>query len=325
MKSIATSLLFVLGLAALVVAQSMRQNGVSLDSITGNIDAGQIANGPISSSLLPSTVAYSSVDNNWSAAQTSASSFTVNTGMVVRQGADIQNFSQPATFASSSTHNAGAIIRQAADIQNFSQPATFASSTTHNAGTIIRQAANIQDFSQPATFASSTTHNAGAVIRQAADIRNFSTAATFASSVTVNAAGGFTGSVGVGTLSPASTLDVTGSAQFGTGIDRSTFSTAGRLTLSNPAVINSEGGINLNIDSDANGADQTLIIAQGRNGFSGGTVLVTFNQSGSVAIGTMTFTAISPPSGKALCLSAGSIGHCTDAVSAIGGCTCVSP
>ena len=118
----------------------------------------------------------------------------------------------------------------------------------------------------------------------AAAIPNIAGAATFSSSITVNAAGGFTGDVGVGTLNPGTTLDVNGSSQFGTGIDRSTFSTAGRLTLSNPGVINNFGGIYLNMDSDTGGVDQVVEISEGRSGFTGGTVLLRVQQDGAVLV-----------------------------------------
>lgn len=76
MRRIVTGLIFLALVAAHSFGQALRQNGVSLDSITGTVDAGQVGNGPLSSSVLPSTVAYRSIDNNWSATQTFSSSIT---------------------------------------------------------------------------------------------------------------------------------------------------------------------------------------------------------------------------------------------------------
>ncbi len=49
------------------------------------------------------------------------------------------------------------------------------------------------------------------------------------------------GSVGIGTAIPAATLDVNGSAQFGFGVTKSTFSTAGALTLAANAALTLSG------------------------------------------------------------------------------------
>lgn len=58
---------------------------------------------------------------------------------------------------------------------------------------------------------------------------------------------------------------------------------------------------------------------------SSGTVAINGSLS-QLKIGTMTISGTTaPPNSQALCLSAGSLGHCTDAVSATGSCTCVTP
>lgn len=60
----------------LVCQQPSNVSG-SAASITGTLNAGQLTAGPIASSMMVSTVAYSSVDNNWSVPQTFQSSVTV--------------------------------------------------------------------------------------------------------------------------------------------------------------------------------------------------------------------------------------------------------
>lgn len=51
-------------------------NGTTANWATPSCAAGVLVNGPVASSILPSTVAYTNRDNNWSAAQTFASSET---------------------------------------------------------------------------------------------------------------------------------------------------------------------------------------------------------------------------------------------------------
>lgn len=60
-------------IAVSVQAQPVRQNGGGSSSV----DAGSITNGPLASSVLPSTVAYTNRDNNWSATQTFQGTATV--------------------------------------------------------------------------------------------------------------------------------------------------------------------------------------------------------------------------------------------------------
>lgn len=62
-----------------------------------------------------------------------------------------------------------------------------------------------------------------------------SSAATFASSVTVAGAANIAGVVGIGTTNPTTTLEVNGSAQFGSAAVKSTFSATGALALNTNA------------------------------------------------------------------------------------------
>ncbi|MDE2426959.1 MAG: hypothetical protein KGO96_13750 [Elusimicrobia bacterium] len=93
-----------------------------------------------------------------------------------------------------------------------------------------------------------------------------------------NAGAYFTGGdVGVGTTSPATTLDVDGSAQFGSGAAKSTFTTTGELDLANNAAIVGSSSIT------AGGffGDGSHLTNVGASSWTGGTVpnASTFNSS----------------------------------------------
>lgn len=76
--------------AAGVYANFFSGNGSALTNVSASqVNAGNIVNGPIASSMLPSTVAYTSVNNNFSAAQdfnagltTNGANLVVNTGNI---------------------------------------------------------------------------------------------------------------------------------------------------------------------------------------------------------------------------------------------------
>ncbi|GEM_PF-4941062 len=92
------------------------------------------------------------------------------------------------------------------------------------------------------------------------------------------------GNVGIGTTVPGSLLDVVGAAKIrGTtnGAEVLNLGTAGAIN----AVVNTADEMFLNIDSDNNQTGARFIFATNRNSSSGGTELVTINDSGSVGIG----------------------------------------
>jgi len=97
------------------------------------------------------------------------------------------------------------------------------------------------------------------------------------------------GNFGVGTSVPATTVDVEGNAQFGSGVTKSTFSTTGALTLANNASLNLSGATGRIIT-------QSSVTASGffgdGSGISGFVVAASSSSTNTKAIDTVSFVQV---------------------------------
>lgn len=169
----------------------------------------------------------------------------------------------------------------------------------------------------------------------------------------------FNGSVGILTSSPATTLDVNGSAQFGSGATKSTFTATGSLSIPANTNVNLNTGVatsfvryrttgsqpGVDVQGDANGPASFANggLAIGSYGGGGAIPSNSLIVSGSVGIGTASpgtklhmssgtltvdgtgagFNLTSVTTGGAVCFnSSHNLSKCTTAVDASGNCTC---
>lgn len=110
-----------------------------------------------------------------------------------------------------------------------------------------------------------------------------STSAAAASAVPNIFISSVSGNVGVGTMTPAANLDVNGSAQFGTGATKSTFTAAGLLKLTSSGIQWADGTTSTSASAGGGAGNVVLTATQT---FSGGNVF-----SSSITVGATVWTS----------------------------------
>ncbi len=200
-------------------------NGSALTGTTAmTVPSGKLS-GIVDSAVLPSTVAYTNRDNNWSATQTFAASATITGagGLAITDPAGRAAASAVVSVGSSTTPGTMLFI------QSDGKVGVGTSAPTDNLSIGYAQAGNAR-----ARFG-----------RASADLLLIGTDSDV-DTVLYNLANGYMrfgtnnteririlagGNVGVNTDVPSTTLDVNGAAQFGSGATKSTFSATGMLSF----------------------------------------------------------------------------------------------
>lgn len=136
-----------------------------------------------------------------------------------------------------------------------SQSGTFTSSNTDEFK--IRAQGGFVFVNTPTSSAPTVIVSSGAIMISTSAFAGSAVPNIFISSVN--------GNVGIGTMSPAATLDVNGSAQFGTGATKSTFTAAGLLKLNSSGIQWADGTTSTTATSGGSGGRFQVARSSGAN------------------------------------------------------------